>query len=69
MFKPKESTMERKYVKHISNTELVGRMAEEFVSMHQGGYIDLLHWETALEVVERYYNVDAKIVFTKKEDA
>ena len=61
--------MDRKYVKHISNTELVGRMADEFVSMHEDGYIDLLHWETALEIVERYYNVQAKMVFIRKVDA
>ena len=60
--------MVQKYVKHISNTELVARMADEFVEMHQEGYIDLLHWETALEIVERCYNVDAKIVFSKKEN-
>lgn len=59
--------MDEKYVKHISNTELVGRMADEFVAMHKGGYINLLHWETALEVVERYYKVDAKISFSKRE--
>jgi hypothetical protein len=67
MFKPKESQMDKKYVKHLTRDELLERMADEFVDMHKGTYIDLVRWETALELVERFYNVDAKIVFTKKE--
>lgn len=59
--------MAKKYVKHLDHTQLLERMADEFVSMHEEGYIDLLHWETALEIVERFYSVDGKIVFEKKE--
>lgn len=59
--------MDKKYVKHLTRDELLERMADEFVDMHKGTYIDLVRWETALELVERFYNVDAKIVFTKKE--
>lgn len=58
--------MARKYVKHLNKTELLARMADELVDMHQGGYIDLLHWETALEIVERFYTVNGKIFFTRK---
>jgi hypothetical protein len=68
MFKPKESQMDKKYVKHLTRDELLERMADEFVDMHKGTYIDIVRWETALEVVERFYNVDAKIVFSKKEN-
>lgn len=59
--------MSKKYVKHLKNNELLERMATEFVDMHIEGYIDLLHWETALEIAERFYFVDAKIVFSKKD--
>jgi len=47
----------RKYVKHLNNNELLERMAEDLVSMHEQTGIDLGYWETALEVVERFYNV------------
>lgn len=60
--------MAEKYVKHLNKTELLERMADELVDMHIGGYIDLLHWQTALEIAERFYFVDAKIDFTKKEN-
>ena len=60
--------MAKKYVKHLNDIELLERMATEFVDMHIEGYIDLVHWETALEITERFYFVDSKINFTKKEN-
>jgi hypothetical protein len=68
MSKPKENQMTKKYVKHLNKNELLERMATELVDMHINGYIDLLHWETALEIAERFYFVEAKIDFTKKEN-
>lgn len=53
-----------KYVKHLSDDELMERMADELVQMHNDTGIDLGYWETALEVVERFYitTVEVKII-------
>lgn len=44
-----------KYVKHLSNDELLERIADDIAQMHLEGGIDLGYWETGLEVVGRYW--------------
>lgn len=56
-----------KYVKHLNNDELLQRMAEDLVSMHEQTAIDLGYWETALEVVERFYNVFVDVTIGGKK--
>lgn len=56
-----------KYVKHLNNDELLQRMAEDLVSMHEQTAIDLGYWETALEVVERFYNVFVDVTISGKK--
>lgn len=51
-----------KYVKHMSNDELLEKMAEDLVQMHRDTGIDLGYWETAKEVVERFYWVTTEVV-------
>lgn len=58
--------MMNKYVKHLTNDELLERMAEELVATHNDTGIDLGYWETALEVVERFYNVDVQVTVKDK---
>ena len=45
----------QKYVKHLSNDELLERMADDLVQMHNDTGIDIGYWETAKEIVERFY--------------
>lgn len=56
-----------KYVKNLNNDELLQRMAEDLVSMHEQTAIDLGYWETALEVVERFYNVFVDVTISGKK--
>ena len=58
--------MAEKYVKHFTNDELLERMAEELVSTHNDTGIDLGYWETALELVERFYEVEVKVIIKNK---
>ena len=58
--------MSKKYVKHLTNDELLERLAEELVQAHQDTGIDLGYWETALELVERVYNVEVKVTIKDK---
>lgn len=55
-----------KYVKHLSNDELLQRMADDLVEMHNDTGIDLGYWETAKEVVERFYWVTTEVVVHDK---
>ena len=55
-----------KYVKHLTNDELLERLAEELVQAHNDTGIDLGYWETALELVERVYNVEVKVTIKDK---
>jgi RNase P/RNase MRP subunit p30 len=56
-----------KYVKHLSSDELLERLADELVEMHNGTYIELSTWETAREVVERFYEVDIIVAIGDKK--
>ena len=58
--------MSRKYVKHLTLEELAERLADELVDTHNDTGIDLGYWETALELVERFYKVDVKITIKGK---
>ena len=60
--------MNKKYVKHLDNNELLERLAGELVEMHLDTYIDLAYWETAREVIERFYKVEVNLVINKKEE-
>lgn len=46
-----------KYVKKLTDRELLERMAEDLVEMHKDTGIDLGYWETGREIVERFYNI------------
>jgi hypothetical protein len=56
-----------KYVKHLNSDELLERIAEDLVQMHLDTGIDLAYWETAMEIVGRFYytsinvNINGKI--------
>jgi hypothetical protein len=54
-----------KYVKHLTNDELLERLADELVRTHRETAIDLGYWETAREVVERFYSVEVKLTIKK----
>ena len=58
----------RKYVKNLNNIELMERLAEELVDMHHQTAIDLGYWETALEVVERFYDTEVKVRIIDKRE-
>lgn len=60
--------MSRKYVKHLTLEELAERLAEELVSTHNDTGIDLGYWETALELVERFYEVEVKVTIGNKKE-
>jgi hypothetical protein len=57
-----------KYVKELTNDELLERMADELVSMHNATGIDLSYWEAAKEVVERHYHINASVVIHGKKE-
>jgi Tat protein secretion system quality control protein TatD with DNase activity len=57
-----------RYVKELNNDELLERMADELVSMHNETGIDLSYWEAAKEVVERFYNINASVVVHGKKE-
>lgn len=46
-----------KFVSQLTKDELLERLADELAEMHRGTYIDLGSWETARELVDRYYRV------------
>jgi hypothetical protein len=56
-----------KYVKHLTKKELLERLADELVEMHETTAIDLGYWETAREIVERFYDVKITLTITDKE--
>jgi hypothetical protein len=56
-----------RYVKHLNNIELLERLAEELVRMHNETAIDLGYWETAREVVERFYDVKVTLEIKEKK--
>ena len=57
-----------KYVKKLTNEELLERLADELVDMHEETGIDLAYWETACEIVQRYYAVNIVTVIGKKKE-
>jgi hypothetical protein len=59
----------RKYVKNLNNIELMERLAEDLVDMHHQTALDLGYWETALEVVERFYDVDVRVRILEKKES
>lgn len=56
-----------KYVKHLTNDELLERLADELVNSHNETGIDLGYWETAREVVERFYDVKVTLDIKEKK--
>jgi len=56
-----------KYVKSLKNDELLERMADDLVEMHEAGGIDLAFWETGKEVVERFYRITASVTVLSKK--
>lgn len=56
-----------KYVKHLTLEELAERLADELVDTHNATGIDLGYWETARELVERFYEVRVRIQIGNKK--
>jgi hypothetical protein len=56
-----------KYVKHLTLDELAERLADELVDTHNATGIDLGYWETARELVERFYEVRVRVVVENKK--
>jgi hypothetical protein len=56
-----------KYVKHLTNDQLLERLADELVDTHEETAIDLACWETAREVVERFYEVNVSVSIGEKK--
>jgi homoserine dehydrogenase len=56
-----------KYVKHLTLEELAERLADELVDSHNATGIDLGYWETARELVERFYEVRVRVVVANKK--
>lgn len=56
-----------KYVKHLTLEELAERLADELVDSHNATAIDLGYWETARELVERFYEVRVRVVVANKK--
>jgi hypothetical protein len=54
--------MKDKFLVHMSNDELILKLAEELVQMHVQTGIDLNHWPTAMELVRRFYIVEQTLV-------
>lgn len=54
--------MKEKFLIHMSNDELLEKIAEELVQMHVQTGIDLNHWPTALELVRRFYTIEQTLV-------
>ena len=55
------------YVKHLTLEQLAERLAGELVDTHNDTGIDLGYWETARELVERFYDVRVTLTITNKE--
>ena len=45
----------------LSNDELLKRMADNLVEMHEQGGIELGYWNVGLEVVKRFYEVNIDV--------
>lgn len=54
--------MKEKFLIHMSNDELLEKIAGELVQMHVQTGIDLNHWPTALELVRRFYTIEQTLV-------
>jgi hypothetical protein len=54
---------DNKYVKHLTTLEVSERLASELIKMHVAEAIHLGYWETALELVERFYKVKITVEF------
>jgi hypothetical protein len=57
-----------KYVKHLTNDELLERLADELATMHKETYIELGSWETARELVERFYEVNTEVTIGRRKE-
>jgi hypothetical protein len=58
--------MAERYVKHLSIEELAERLADELVQAHNATGIHIGYWESALELVERFYEVDVEVIIKNK---
>ena len=47
---------------YLTNDELLAHIARDLVEMHRETGIDLAYWDTALEIVRRFYVVDVHVV-------
>jgi hypothetical protein len=56
-----------KYVKNLTLRQLAERLADELVATHNETAIDLGYWETARELVERFYEVKVEVTILNKK--
>lgn len=52
-----------------SNEELLEHIARDLVEMHNETGIDLAYWDTALEIVRRFYDVRFDVVVGDRKNA
>lgn len=46
---------------YLTNEELLEKIADDLVQMHYETGIDLAYWDTGLEIVRRFYNVEIQV--------
>ena len=46
----------------------MARIADDLVSMHNDTGIHLGYWETAMELVERFYHVNVEVIVGEKKN-
>lgn len=54
---------------YLSNEQLLEKIADDLVEMHMDTGIDLAYWDTALEIVRRYYYTSVGIEINGKMKA
>lgn len=52
---------------YLTNQELMEKIADDLVQMHTETGIDLAYWDTGLELVRRWYDVEIEVVVGEKK--
>jgi thermostable 8-oxoguanine DNA glycosylase len=47
---------------YLTNEELLENIARDLTEMHRETGIDLAYWDTALEIVRRFYDVKVDVI-------
>jgi hypothetical protein len=51
----------------LYESELLEKLADDLVEMHNATGIELQYWDTALKFVEQFYNVYPQVTIGKKK--